>query len=434
MIKVQKRTLMFLIFLLLISLLPLPVNAIAEAGNVYVISIEGEIGPAVYEYVRNSILTAERDPEACVIIFQIDTYGGRIDSAEKISTAIRKTGLPTISFVNTKAESAGVLLTISADTIVMAPGGTIGSAEPIPNNEKSLSMWTSLLRAVAEEKGRDPDLVAATADKAIEIPGVIEKKRLLNLTTKEAKNLAFTDYVASDYKEILETIPIHYNQIIEIPVTGRVKLAQNMTSSYMATILLTVGFIGLLIEIFTAGFGLGGTVSLIAFGLYFGGAILAGNATWAVLMVFLIGLILLLIEAFIPGFGIPGVGGIISIVISIVMASSSITTAIVSLIISFALTIIAFVLILKYAPRSKHFDRIVLRTQIKSEEGYSASSKYSQYVGKEGTVVTYLRPAGTIEVDGEILDVVSQGAFIETGSKVRVAKVEGRRIIVQKIN
>lgn len=430
----KRRWLIFLTLALLFSILPLQASGSNGVSNVYVIPIEGEIGPAVYEYVKSSIVAAEQDPNAVAIIFEIDTYGGRIDSAEKISTVIRRTGLPTISFVNTKAESAGVLLTISADTIVMAPGSTIGSAEPIPNTEKTLSMWTSLLRAVAQEKGRDPELVAATADRAIEISGVIEKDRLLNLTTREAKELEFADYVESDYEGILQSTSIEYSNIVEVPVAARVRLAQIVTSSYVAPILLSLGFIGLLIEIFTAGFGVGGTVSFVAFALYFGGAILAGNAGWAVLMVFFVGLILLLIEAFAPGFGIPGVGGLICVIVSIIMASNGAVSAIVSLLISFVLTIIAFILILKYAPRSKHFDRIILGTQLKKEEGYSSTGKYSQYIGQEGIVITYLRPAGTIDVGGEILDVISEGAFIEIGSRVKVAKVEGRRIIVKKIN
>ncbi|SDK37967.1 NfeD family protein [Natronincola ferrireducens] len=430
----KKRWDIFLILIFIFVILPFQTFGAGDINNVYIVPIEGEIGPAVYQYVRDNIHMAETDPNAVAIIFEIDTYGGRIDSAEKISKLIMASRLPTIAFVNTKAESAGVLLTISADAIAMAPGGTIGSAEPIPNTEKTLSMWTSLLRAAAEEKGRDPELVASTADKAIEIPDVIEKDRLLNLTTREAKALGLADVVADDYATILQATEIDYTNIISTPVPNRVRVAQTMTSAYIAPILLTLGFAGLVFEIFTAGFGVGGTVSFVAFSLYFGGAILAGNAGWAVLMVFLVGMALLLIEAFAPGFGIPGLGGIICIVVSIIMASNSVATAIISLFISFVLTIVALILILKYAPRSKHFDRIILGTKMKKEEGYSAAGKYHQYIGQQGEVITFLRPAGTIDVNGEVLDVVSEGAFIEVGSKVRVAKVEGRRIIVKKID
>lgn len=184
----KKQWLIFFILILLFSTFTFQANGMDRAKNVYVIPIEGEIGPAVYEYVKDSILTVKQDSNAVAIIFEIDTYGGRIDSAVKISRKMLDTNLPIISFVNTKAVSAGVLLTISADTIVMAPSSTIGSAETIPNTEKILSEWTSSLRSVAQEKGHSSEIAAAMADKSIEIPGVVEKDRLLNLTAQEAKN------------------------------------------------------------------------------------------------------------------------------------------------------------------------------------------------------------------------------------------------------
>ncbi len=432
--EMKKKCLVFFAIILFCAVLPFQTNATSTRKNVYVIPIGGEIGPAVFENVRNGIKIAEDDPNAVGIIFEIDTYGGRIDSAVRISRLMLDTPLPTISFVNTKAVSAGVLLTISADTIVMAPGSTIGSAETIPKTEKILSDWTSSLRTVAQEKGRDPELVAAMADASIEIPNLIEKDRLLNLTTQEAYELGFIDFVDKDLAGIMDSASIEYDEIINIPLDSKVKLAQFMTSSHIAPLFLSVGFIGFLVEIFTPGFGIAGTISFIAFALYFGGAILAGNTGWAVLMIFLVGLILLLIEASIPGFGIPGIGGIICVVISIFMVSGSAFVAAISLFTSFLLTLITLILLLKYAPRNQHFNRIVLATQMKTEQGYRASGQYHQYLGKQGVVVTHLRPSGTIDINGDILDVVSEGTFIEMGSRVEVIKVEGRRIIVKKID
>jgi membrane-bound serine protease (ClpP class) len=419
---------------LFVIFLPLEIMGQPSEQNVYVIPITGEINPAVYQYVADSLRTVENDKNAAAVIFEIDTYGGRIDSAERISNLILKAGIPTISFVNTKAESAGVLLAISADTIVMAPASTIGSAETIPNTEKVLSLWTSLLRSVAEEKGRDPELVASMADKSIEIPEVVEKDRLLNLTAQEAKELEFADLIERDYEGILEGLSIVYTDIIQGQIDPKVRMAQFLTSAYLTPILLTLGFVGLVIEILTPGFGIGGTVSFLAFALFFGGGILAGNVGWAVLILFLAGLTLLIIEAFAPGFGVPGIGGIICIIISIVMASTTTAGAIVSLLISLVLSVIALVLILKYAPRSKHFDRIILSTELIKESGYSSTEKNDHLIGQEGMVLTYLRPSGTIQVNGDILDVVSEGAFIEAGSKVKISKVEGRRIVVKKID
>lgn len=424
----------FVVFITLGLLIPFFSSGEPIENNVYVIPIHGEINPAVTHYVRNSINIAKRDPKATLVIFEIDTYGGRIDAAEEISKDILNVGLPTVSFVNTKAESAGVLLTISSDTIVMAPASTIGSAETIPNTEKILSLWTSLLRSVAEEKGRDPNLIASMADKSISIPNIIDENRLLNLTSQEALTLGLADFSARDIETILESMNFQSSRIIIADVNFSVKLSQTLSSAYIASMLLTLGFLGLIIEIFTAGFGVGGTISLIAFALYFAGGILAGNASAGVLIIFLAGVLLLLIEAIAPGFGVPGIGGIIAIVISIVMAASDARSAVISLVVAFTISIIFLIILLKYGPRSKYFDRIVLTENLNREKGYRSTKEYSHLIDKEGTVLNLLRPSGTIEIDGELIDVVSDVGFIEKGSIVKVVSVEGRKVIVKKIN
>ncbi len=427
----EKKRIVCLILTLFIVYSFCPVYGINNDNNIYTITIEGEIGPAIYEYVKSSLKQISEDPNAAGLIFMINTYGGRVDSANKISKLILNTDLPTISFVNNKAVSAGVLLTISSDYIAMAPGATIGSAETIPNTEKILSEWVSSLRTVAQEKNRDPELVAAMADISIEIPNVIEKGRLLNLTSQEAKDLNFIDSIEKDYTGVLEAFNIEYDKIIDIPINNKVKLAQVLTGSFVAPALLTIGFIGFIIEIFVPGFGLAGTLSLMAYALYFAGAILAGHTGMAVLLVFLAGLVLLLIEASIPGFGFPGIGGILCIIISIVMASNNAFTAIISLFVSFVFVIITLIVIIKFVPGSSRFNRIILATQMRKEEGFTAFDRYNQYLGLEGIAITSLRPAGTIEVEGKMLDVVTEGRFVEAGSRVKVTGVEGRRIVVK---
>ena len=429
MIEKKKFFIVALIFTFLFTVIS---SANTNTDNVYVIPIKGEITPAMYQYVEYNLSIAEKDLNTRAIIFEIDTYGGRIDSAEKISQLILNTDIPTISFVNTKAESAGVLLTISTDTIAMAPGSTIGSAETIPNTEKVLSTWVSILRSTAQKTGRDEGIVSAMADKSIAIPGVIEEGRLLNLTTVDAESLGFTDMVANNYTEILNFMTLNNSSIAEAETTNSIRLAQFASNRYIAPLLLAAGFIGLLVEILMPGFGIGGTVSLISFALYFGGNMLAGNAGLITVIIFIVGILLLAIEAFIPGFGVAGIGGIVCVAISIFLVSSSLTTAIISVFVSFILTILALVLILKYAPKNKYFNKIVLNTKL--DKGYTSSDDYSKYIGQRGIVNTPLRPAGIISIDGELLDVVSEGQFIEKGEFVKVSRIEGRRIVVQKIN
>ena len=99
----------------------------------------------------------KENPKA--IIFEIDTYGGVIVEAEKIKNLIISSPVPTIAYVNNKAESAGVLIAIAADNVVVSNTATIGSAETIPNTEKVLSMWRGLLRDTAQYRNRDPEII-----------------------------------------------------------------------------------------------------------------------------------------------------------------------------------------------------------------------------------------------------------------------------------
>ncbi|MBB6217928.1 membrane-bound serine protease (ClpP class) [Anaerosolibacter carboniphilus] len=438
----NQRLRYFLFPLLILILLLGSVSAYGAAGgNVYVIPIKGEINPALTQFVMKSIEKAQADPESMAIIFEVDTLGGRVDQATQIRDAIMKTPLRTISLVNNKAESAGVLISIAAENIVMAKGATIGSAETIPYTEKNISYWRGELRTTAEQRGRDPKLVEAMADRRIEIVDpqnpdkyIVQKGELLNLTTKEAEKIGFTDYVSNNYEDILKHFNISYGNIIPVGQNFKMTVAQWVTSSVVLPVILSIGFIGLLIEILTPGFGLGGTISLIAFSIFFGGSILAGNAGFAVVLIFLTGILLLVIEAVIPGFGAPGIGGILCIIISIVLSSDSIVLGISSLAIAFVMTVIAAILLLKYAPKNKYFDKIILGTELRKDMGFSSIITNNGLLGLEGIVVTSLRPAGTIEVDGERIDVVSEGGFIEKNDRVRIVKIEGRRIVVKKIN
>ena len=386
------------------------------------------------QFVSASITTALEDPQLEGIIYTIDTYGGRVDIAENISEMIMGTPVTTASFVAPRAISAGVLLTISADYVTMAPGSNIGSAETIPDTEKALSAWTGELRSVAQEKGRDPELVAAMADQSVAIEGIVDEGKLLNLTADEALETGLSDYTARGISEVLAVMDLPNANTIEMEISRAVRIAQVLTSSVVAPILLSLGMVGLIIEIMTAGFGVGGTISLIAFSLYFGGGILAGNTGMAVILVFLAAVALLMIEAMAPGFGVAGLGGLVLIIVSVVMASSTTGGAVVSLIVAFVMSIIALILILKYAPKSSYFDRLTLGTKMTSGSGYISTERKEELIGKEGIVTSYLRPSGTVEIENEPVDAVSEGVYLDRGAKVKVVSLEGRRVVVRKID
>lgn len=429
----SKKTLRLinLAIIIIVILTGFSVNA-AEEGDAYVVPIKGNITKATYQFIEGEVSKIlEKSPSA--IIFEIDTYGGYINEAEKIWQLISSLDVPTISLVNTKAESAGVLITISSDKIVMAKGSTIGSAETIPNTEKVLSMWVSWLREAAKNKGRDPELVAAMADKSIEIPGIVKEGKLLNLTSTEAKELGFADFVSSDYKEILNYFDINYKEVTVATPKLRVTIASLLSNPVIAGILIILGFVGLVIEVMMPGFGAGGTLSFIAFALFFSGNILAGNSHWGVVIIFLAGIALLLIEAAAPGFGIAGVGGIAAVSISLILAMDSIQAAVYSVSIALIVSVGILILLVKFGYKNPYLSKVVLTENQDKDKGYTGVSSMDKYLGKEGDVISYLRPAGIVLIGNDRVDAVSESAFIEKGQKVKVIKTEGSRVIVRKI-
>ncbi|MDD2397374.1 MAG: nodulation protein NfeD, partial [Tissierellia bacterium] len=203
-----------LIVLLMLSSIALG-SEVNTGDKVYVVPIKGEINRATNYFVKNTIEELEHEG-AKAIIFEIDTYGGLIDQAQQIKDSIISTDIPTISFVNNNAQSAGVLITIASERVVMAKNATIGSAETIPNTEKALSMWRAILRDTAQYRGRNSDIIEAMADKDIEIEGINEIGKLINLTSNEALEYGIADLIANDYQSILDNFNIKGSEIVKV--------------------------------------------------------------------------------------------------------------------------------------------------------------------------------------------------------------------------
>ncbi|MDD3751192.1 MAG: NfeD family protein [Tissierellia bacterium] len=420
-----------LIVLLMLSSIALG-SEVNTGDKVYVVPIKGEINRATNYFVKNTIEELEHEG-AKAIIFEIDTYGGLIDQAQQIKDSIISTDIPTISFVNNNAQSAGVLITIASERVVMAKNATIGSAETIPNTEKALSMWRAILRDTAQYRGRNSDIIEAMADKDIEIEGINEIGKLINLTSNEALEYGIADLIANDYQSILDNFNIKGSEIVKVEEGLQVQFAKAISSSTLSTLLLAIGLIGIAVEVFTPGFGVGGIASIIAFGLYFGGNILAGNSNWISLTFFVIGLILIVIEGMVPGFGLPGISGIIFIIIGIIMAMANLRVAVLSLSIAIILTTIVVIILVKLGYRSKIFNNIILSNKLLKDKGYIPSEDMEHLLDEEGTALSDLRPIGFIEIGSNKYDALSDGGFIVRNDKIKVVKVEGSKIFVRRI-
>lgn len=415
---------------------PSPLAEIAGPGRVarvYGIPIHGVIELGLAQFVRRTVEAARREAVDAILL-DINTPGGRVDAAQEIRDALLGAERPVVAFISERALSAGALISLAADRIVMAPAATIGAAEPIPADEKIVSALRGEFEATAQAKGRDPRLAAAMVDKSVAIEGVVEAGKILTLSAARARELGFIDAIASTPQEALAAAGFPDAQLVVLRPNWAERVARFLTEPTVSSLLLTLGFLGLLYELSTAGWGIAGTVGLASLALFFGARILTGLAGWEVLILFAVGMALLLLELVaIPGFGIAGVPGLIAVFASIYLSFRERATAGYVLGGSIVMTVLVAALGLRYMRRTRTWSQVVLGSRQRREEGYVATPSPGEWEGMEGRALTPLRPAGVVEIGGRRLDAVSEGEFVEAGCRVRVVSAQGLRMVVRAV-
>ena len=196
--------------------------------------------------------------------------------------------------------------------------------------------------------------------------------------------------------------------------------------------LLTIVFLSLFVEIKMGGMGAGVFLGLVAAGVFFGSQYVKGLVELYQIGIFLLGIVCILIEILLPTVGLLAGLGVAAMLYSVVLALGGDINAVYAMLISFVAAIALFALIARKLPSSKLWSKLVLRDQSTSDRGYVSTESKTELVGKTGVVLTELRPAGSILLEGVPVDVVSEGAFLEKGEKVRVISVNGSRIVVRK--
>lgn len=401
-------------------------------GVVWVIPVEGTIEPGLSEFVLRALRDA-RQAGAALILLEINSFGGRVDAATEIRDAIFASPVPTAAFVADRAISAGALIALATERIVMKPGATFGAAQPQPLDEKTLSYVRAEFEATAEGRGRDPLIAAAMVDASVVVEGLSGPGQILTLTAASALARGYADFVASSRREALELLGYGGAPVVEAAPTWAEQVVRFLTDPLVAQILLIVGVLGLIAEVTSPGWGVGGTVGLIALALFFGSRFIVGILGVEAILLFLVGLVLILVELFvIPGFGIAGVLGLAGIGASLFFSFPDPRTAFQALAITAVAIVVTVVIFLRRFQGAALWGRLIL-TQKQEEEYRPTAADYSHLVGAVGVVRTQLRPAGRIEIDGEYYDAVSEGQMVAPGTAVRVVLVEGSRIVVRPI-
>ncbi|HYH01386.1 MAG TPA: NfeD family protein [Terriglobales bacterium] len=419
-----------------------------SAPVVYVISIDGVIDLGLAPFLARTIREAE-EAGAAAVLLDINNFGGRVDAAVAIRDTLLNSPVRTIAFVNQRAISAGALIALACETLVMAQGGTIGAAAPVlggasesqPASEKTVSYVRKEFRATAEARNRPPEFAEAMVDADVSIPGVIEKGKLLTLTTSEALKHHVAGFTAPTVREALVAAGLPDAELRYARQTWAETLVRFLTNPVVSSLLMTVGMLGLLVELRTPGFAAPGTVGLISLGLFFWGHWIVQLAGWEELLLVSLGVLLLALEVFVlPGVTVAGVAGIVALLagLSMTLIGSGATVAAISaslgrVAISILLAMLGGFALLRLLPRVRFGRGIVLETGMQSGSGYVSTPETDRrWLGRTGTALSPLRPAGIAVIDGTRLDVVSDGDFIDAGASIEVSRVDGNRIVVRR--
>ncbi|MGC2352477.1 MAG: hypothetical protein WA496_03680 [Candidatus Udaeobacter sp.] len=434
-------------------------------GDVVVVPLRGEVAPSLLAFLRRAVKTAESN-EASAIIFDMNTYGGRLDTAADIVNALNQTKIPTYTFINTNAGSAGALIAVATQHIYMSPVSAIGAAAPIlptgedlpaTAKEKTVSYWSALVRSSAIKNGHNPDIAEAfmNKDKEVKIGDrvVHPKGAVLTLNAQEATERIndkplLAEGIADSTVDLTKKAGLKGN-IVTIEPTGFEQIAFWITA--LAPLLLLGGILGAYLEFKIPGATLPGIISAICFALFFLGHYLAGLAGWEVVTLFILGIILVLIEIlfFAHTTIVFGVLGVFLMLASLLWTmvdrypgqnffptGKMLAMPLLNMFIAIVGSIIVIALLARYLPRTSIYRRFALMEA--NPAGPSLAGVPRQFAtalaltpGTQGTAVTVLRPSGKARFADHVVDVVTEGEFIAPQTPVTVIQTDGMRVVVK---
>jgi membrane-bound serine protease (ClpP class) len=423
-----------------------PPELSAQARPIYRVPVTGTVELGLAPFIARSIREAER-ANARAVILDMDTPGGRVDAAEQIVDAIHESRVPVYTLVNPRAFSAGALIALATDSIFMRTGAVIGAATPVSGQtgerlpEKYVSAMRAEFRALAEEHGIDPRIAEGMVDEQVEIPGIKPRGQLLTLSTQEAVRLGVARAEVADWDALLATLGIRGAEVVATRVNWAEALVRFLSNPLVASLLMSLGMIGLVVELKTPHFGMAGLAGLTCLALFFGSHWLVGLAGWVEILLILAGLALIVIEIFfIPGFGLPGIVGMgaLGVGFFLSLVSARPTTADlwqaaagvgIGLLI-FGSVLVAF---LRHLPASRRFAGILHQQGTPSAAGFVSAPTREDLVGKSGVAASELRPVGVAEIGGERVDVTTEGDFVRAGTAITVVRAEPMRIVVRPV-
>lgn len=417
----------------LIALCLIPPLSRAYAGEMVIASYEGVINPVAAEYLHDALASAESSG-AQALILKLDTPGGLDTSMRLIVKDITSSPLPVIVFVapsGGRAASAGVFITMAAHVAVMAPGTNIGAAHPVAMGggemdktmkEKVENDSVAYIKSIAEQHGRN----VAWAEDAV--------RKSVSVTEQEALKLKVIDLVAEDIPALLKllngrkialpnrsiTLMTESTTIREFPMGIRLELLKALSDPNIAYLLMTIGTIGILAELYNPGAILPGIVGAISLILAFY-SLQSLPINYAGVLLIILGIIFFVLEATVTSYGLLAIGGVASMILGSLMLIKSdaeffqISWAVIIPVVITTAAVSLFIVGMGV--------RAMRRPPQTGSEGM---------IGSVGIAKTALRPDGKLAIHGELWDAISD-APIEPGTSAKVLRVEGLTLYVTPV-
>ncbi|MDR1676380.1 MAG: nodulation protein NfeD [Tannerella sp.] len=440
------------------------VSSATAQSLVYRIDIKKEISRTTQIYLSRGLGEAQALGADAVLI-HLNTYGGLLESADSMRTAILYSPVPVYVFIDNNAASAGALISLACDGIFMRRGANIGAATVVDMSggempDKYQSYMRSMMRSTAEAYGkdtvirgqdttfrwkRDPQIAEAMVDDRIVIPNLIDSGKTLTFTAEEALRWGYCDGIAESVEDVI-TNHLGYR---EYTLTGYQpswldELKGFLMNPVLQSILILLIIGGIYFELQTPGVGFPLVASILAAVLYFAPLYVEGLAANREILLFVIGVILVVLEIFvIPGFGVTGIGGMVLMVTGFLLAllnnvtfrfddvsGSEMGRAFMIVSIGIVLGMASMIWLSNRIGAQGMFRRVALNADL--QESISAPP-LSGLVGREGTAVTVLRPSGKVMIEGEWYDGISESGFIEKGAGIRVVRFENAQVYVEKM-
>lgn len=416
---------------------------------VYRIRLDQDIDKAAERIVVKGLEKAD-DAGADYVLLDLDTYGGAVDAADSIRTAILRYEKPVIAYINMQAASAGALISIACDSIYMRTGSSIGAATVVNQSgevmpDKYQSFMRGMMRATAQATGRDPKIAESMVDTA----------NVLSLTPEEAIAVGYCEGKAESVDEAVRAV-VGGNEFIvknmEDDMTWLDRLIQLLLNPLLQSIFMMMIIGGIFVEIRTPGIGLPLVTAIVGALLYFAPLYVEHlAASWEILL-FVIGLILIALEIFvIPGFGVAGISGIVAVVTALAFAMidnaellrwdgtinlQPLLRPVAIVIFSITAAVFGSVWLVRRLYATRTFDTIALRQEMKASEGFTGVvSGLEHFIGDELEVFADLKPSGKVKgTDGRVYEaILAFGGYAEKGSLVKVLRTEQGRLYCEKV-